>query len=97
MDKQAAGQLADVHLDEWRRNATYADLAYADDNQSSTKQEISAGGVTYTVESTVWREQGEQVYTMAVRVSEAGKRSFFGKSVSRYGRMHPDGRFVLGL
>lgn len=96
MDKAAAARLADARLSEWSRTASYHDLVWADNNRSSTTQQISDGGVDYTVESTVWREQGENVYTMAVRVTETGRRSVFRKAVSRFGRMFPDGRFVLG-
>lgn len=96
MDKAAAGRLADDQLEQWRRTATYADLAYADDNSTSSKCEVTHEGVAYLVESTVWREQGDRVYTMAVRVTEVEGRKFFAKAVNRYGRMHPDGRYVAG-
>lgn len=96
MDKEAAGRLAEARLAEWSRTASYADLAWADDNESTTRAQVHDSGVDYTVESTVYREQGANVYTLAVRVSETVKSSFFRKSVSRYGRMYPDGRFVEG-
>ena len=96
MNKQEAGRLADERLDEWRRSVTHADLAFADENESSTSSEVRVGDVAYEVTFTVYREQRETAYTMSVRVAEVGKRSLFRSAVSRHGRMHPDGRFSLG-
>ncbi|WP_143695394.1 hypothetical protein [Williamsia sp. 1135] len=96
MDKGAAGRLAEGRLEEWSRAVSYDELVWADNNESTTRRQVSQDGVDYTIESTVYREQGANVYTMAVRVSEVKKSSFFRKSVSRYGRMFPDGRFVEG-
>jgi hypothetical protein len=96
MDKQVAQRLAEQRLAEWSGSVSYGDLAWANDNESSTTQQVSEGGTDYTVESTVWREQGAQAFTMGVRVTEADGRSFFRKAVSRYGRMYPDGRFADG-
>ncbi|MBJ8337715.1 hypothetical protein JGU71_02335 [Antrihabitans sp. YC3-6] len=96
MDKQVAGRLADEQLDAWQRGTTYAELAYADDNSSTTTRELVADSVTYAITSTVYREQGQQAYTMSVRVTVAGKKSLFGSAVSRHGRMFPDGRFAPG-
>jgi hypothetical protein len=96
MDKHVAGRLADTHLAEWGRRVEYTELAWADDNESTTSREVVEDGVHYTVQSTVWREQGANVYTLGVRVTETGRRSLFGKAVSRFGRKYPDGRFVEG-
>ncbi|OZG27748.1 hypothetical protein BH683_017960 [Williamsia sp. 1138] len=96
MNKEVAGRLAQGRLEEWARAVSYDELVWADNNESTTRRQVSEDGVDYTIESTVYREQGANVYTMAVRVSEVEKRSFFRKSVSRYGQMFPDGRFVEG-
>jgi hypothetical protein len=96
MDKQVAQRLAGDRLAEWAGSASYSDLAWANDNESSTTRQVSADGIDYTLESTVFREQGEQAYTLAVRVTETGRRHLFRKAVSRFGRVYPDGRFVEG-
>ena len=96
MDKQAAGRIADTSLAEWGRSVDYSGLAWANDNESTTRRQVVENGVDYTVETTLWREQGSDVYTLGVRVTETGRRSLFGKAVSRYGRKFPDGRFVEG-
>lgn len=97
MDKEAAGRLADEQLGVWQRSVTYGDLAYADEYESSTSREVTFEGTVYDVTSTVWRERGDAAYTMSVRVSESGRKSFFAKAVSRHGRYFPDGRSELGL
>ena len=97
MDKQAAGRIADARLAQWQASATYAGLAWADHHRSSTTTRATVDGVTYDIESTVWLEQRDTTYVMAVRVTESGRKRWFGGSVTRHGRMFPDGRYVTGL
>lgn len=94
MDKVAARRLADEHLARWRASTNYAELAYRDEHSSSEDTEVTQGGVTYRVSRTVWRESGDRAYTMAVRVSEARRRGLLRSSVTRTGRMLPDGSFT---
>jgi len=96
LDRQAAGRIAEEHLRRWRESATYADLVHRDLHQSVIDTEVTDGGVTYRVSSSVWREQGDPAIVMTVKVKQATGR-FFRRSELRQGRMHPDGTYVDGL
>lgn len=91
MDKDVARRLADQRLEEWRQSTTYDDVLQRDLTSSTDDRQVTEGGVTYRVDTTIWREQHDTAYTLHVKVSELNGRRFFGGSVARHGRLHPNG------
>lgn len=94
MDKEVAKRLAEQRLEEWRGEATYADLMDRDRTGGTDDREtIGPDGVTYRVMCTVWKEQHDDAFTMHVKVREANGRRFFGGSASVAGRLYPNGSY----
>ena len=97
LNKQVATAIAEQQLAAWRDSVTYAELHYLNDNNSVQDSEVAGpDGITYRVSRVVYREQHDTDIAMQVKVSEAGRRSLF-RSVTRQGRMSPDGRFTDGF